>query len=239
MSSKTRKINFEKPKITEIVPIIIHQLKTPISVIRGCLEALLAGDRGKVTSNQKEYLADSLKNIERMSRFIDNLFDISKIENKKFGIELKPVALEKVTAEILKDLSSWFKANNCKVSFEKPKKLAKVLTDSFKIRQVIQNLIANAVIYKEGKGKVDVTLEQKKGKVLFSCRDNGVGIPKKDFKKVFTKFYRSEEAMSLDPSGTGLGLFISKAIIELSEGRIWFESQERKGTTFYFTLPIK
>lgn len=226
-------------KIADALPVASHQLKTPISAIKWCLESLLAGDQGKISAGQKEYLSDALENIEKIYCFIDDLFDILKIETKKFEITIKPVSLEKVIDQVLNELSDWIKANNCKVSFEKPKKIAKVLTDPSEIHQVVQRIIANAVIYKKGKGNIEITLEQKRGKVLFSCKDNGIGVPKKDFKKVFTKFYRSEGAVSLDSSGSGLGLFISRTVIKLSNGRIWFESKENKGTTFYFTLPIK
>lgn len=236
MSSKYKRI--KKPKITEIVPVVIHQLKTPISVIKGYIEALLAGDCGKITATQKEYLSDVLENIERISSFINSLFDVSRIEDKKLEIKLDPVSLENVIAGVLKDLSRWIAANNCEVFFERPKKLPKVLTDPIRIREAIQNFISNAAIYKEIKGKVRISLKQKGKEVIFSCQDNGIGIPKEDFKKVFNKFYRSEKSMTLDPSGTGLGLFICKAIVELSGGKIWFESKEGKGTTFYFTLPV-
>ena len=234
MGLKSKKI-----KIADALPVASHQLKTPISAIKWCLESLLAGDQGEVNDRQKEYLSDALKNIEKVYCFIDNLFDVLKIETKKFEIAVKPVAIEKVIDEVLDELSDWIKANNCKVSFKKHEKLAEVLTDPSEIRQVIQRIISNAVIYRKGKGNVEITLEQKKGKVLFICKDDGIGIPKKDFGKVFTKFYRSKKAVTLDSSGAGLSLFISKTVIELSNGKIWFESKENKGTTFYFTLPIK
>jgi len=232
-------IKSKKIKITNSIPVVSHQLKTPISAIKWCLESLLAGDQGKISPGQREYLSDALENIEKMYCFIDNLFNVLKIETKKFEIVIKPVSLEKIIDQALSEVSNWIKANNCKVSFKKPEKLAKVLTDPFEIHQVIQRIIANAVIYRKEKGNIEITLEQKKGKVLFSCKDNGIGIPKKDFKKVFTKFYRSDGAISIDSSGSGLGLFISKIVINLSNGKIWFESKENKGTTFYFTLPIK
>ena len=232
-------IKSKEIKIADAVPVVSHQLKTPISAIKCCLESLLAGDRGKISPGQREYLSDALENIEKMYCFIDNLFDILKIETKEFEITVKPVAIEKVVDQVLDELSDWIKANNCKVSFKKPEKLAKVLTDPLEIHRVIQRIITNAVIYKKGKGNVEITLEQKKGEVLFSCKDNGVGIPKKDFKKVFTKFYRSEGSISHDSSSAGLDLFISETVIKLSKGKIWFESKENKGTTFYFTLPIK
>ena len=232
-------IKSEKIKITDAVPVVSHQLKTPISAIKWSLESLLAGDRGEISTGQREYLLDALENIEKVYDFIDNFSDVLGIEAKKFEIAIKPIAIEKVIDEVLNQISSWIKANNCKVSFEKPKKLAKVLTDPSKIHQVVQRIIANAVIYRKEKGNIKITLEQKGGKVLFSCQDNGIGIPKKDFKKVFTKFYRSEKAVIINSSGTGLSLFISEAVIKLSNGKIWFESQENKGTTFYFTLPVE
>ncbi len=235
MNPKTK---IKKPKITEIMPVVIHQLKTPISVIKGYIEAISSGDCGKITPAQKEYLQDALENLKRMSLFIDSLLDVSKVEDKKLDVKLEPVDLDKIIAEVLKNLAPWIEANNCEVFFEKPLKLPKVLTNRIRIREAIQNFISNAAIYKERKGKVRIALRREGKKVLFKCQDNGIGIPKKDFKKVFTKFYRSEKAMTLDPSGTGLGLFICKAIIELSGGKIWFDSKERKGTTFYFTLPI-
>jgi len=228
----------QKPKITETVSIVAHQFKTPISVIKGYLEALISGDCGEINPAQKEYLADALENVKRMSNFIENLLDVSRIEEKQLDVKLKPVALEKIIAQILVDFSSWIEANNCEVNFKKPKKIPKVLTDPLRIRQVIQNLISNAVLYKKGRGKVEITLKQKDKEILFSSKDNGIDIPEKDFKKVFSKFYRSEEAMELDPSGSGLGLYINKAIIELSGGKIWFKKNKDFGMTFYFTLPI-
>lgn len=238
MSPKNKKTNLKKPETTSMVSIIAHQMKTPVSAIKGYLEALKAGDCGKVNRAQEEYFTDALENVKRIFDFIETLLEVSIIEDKKFQIKIKPVALEEIITGILRDLSPWIEANNCQVFFKRPKRLSKVLVDPQRILQVIQNLIANAVIYKEGRGRVEITLERKGEQVLFSCKDNGVGIAKEDFKKVFSKFYRSERALNIYPSGTGLGLFISKAIIELSGGKIWFESKEGKGAAFYFTLPI-
>jgi len=239
MAPKSKKIETSEARTVEIVSVVAHQLKTPISVIKGYLEALMSGDCGKVTSAQKEYLSDALENIKRIFDFIDTLLEVSRIEDKKFSIKLGPVDLEKVTTEVLKNLSHWIEANNCEVIFKKPEKLPKVLTDPVRIYQVVQNFIANAVVYKEGRGRVEIELKQKGNNVLFICKDNGFGVPKEDFRKIFSKFHRSAKAMNLDPSGSGLGLFINKAVIELNKGKIWFEKNKGKGMTFYFSLPIK
>jgi signal transduction histidine kinase len=233
-----RRTDLKRTKIAEIVSIVSHQFKTPLSVIKGYLEVLISGDCGEINDFQREYLSDALENVQRMSCLVEDLLDVSRIEEKQFKIKLKAVALEKITEQVLEDLSKWIKANNCEVSFKKPKSLPRVLTDPDKIQQVVQNLVANAVVYKTGRGKVEITLERSGKEVLFACKDNGVGIPKRDFNRVFSKFYRSEDSIELNPSGSGLGLYINKAIIELSKGKIWFSKNKKAGVTFIFSLPV-
>lgn len=235
MTKKLRKF-----KIAEAISIIAHQLKNPIAIIKGYLEALISGDFGEINPRQKEYLSDALTNTLRMSETIDGLIEVTIIEEGKYKLNFKPVALEEIAFEVLADFFHWAEASNCKIIFKKPKKLPKVFTNSIKIRQVIENLISNAIKYNLGRGiiEVSVSLIREEEEVIFCCKDNGIGIPKEDFKKVFTKFYRSEKAMEIDPSGSGLGLYINKAIVELSGGRIWFSKNKKRGMTFCFSLPI-
>ena len=229
----------KKQKTDEVVSIIAHQLKSPVAAIKGYLEALISGDCGQINNFQKEYLSDALKNIGRMSGFIDNFLDVSRIEEEHFEVKLKLLSIESVVEKVISDLSVWTEASNCKVLFKKPESLPKVLTDPDKIEKVIQNLITNAVKYKKtGPGNIEIKIEKKGKKILFSCKDDGIGIPPKDLKKVFTKFYRSEQAKKIDIGCSGIGLYINKATIELSGGKIWFVKNKKAGTTFYFTLPI-
>lgn len=233
------KLRARKTKISEPVSIVAHQLKNPISALYGYLEVLLAEEIGKINQKQREYLADALKNVEAMSRIVKDILDVSKIEEGKYQIKPQPTDLVKTTQEVINDFSLWARASNCKIIFEKPKKFPLAKVDPSKIRYVVENLISNAITYKSpGPGKIEINLKEKGGKILFTCKDNGVGIPKEDFKKVFSKFYRSENAISLYPAGTGLGLYISKAIIGLNKGKIWFEKNKDRGMTFYFNLPI-
>lgn len=235
MSKSTPK----KTKISEPVSIVAHQLKNPISVLYGYLEVLMSKEIGKINKKQKEYLTDALKNVEAMSKIVKDILDVSRIEEGKYEIKPRPTDLVKITQKIINDFSSWAKASNCKIVFEKPKKLPLVRVDPSKIRYVIENLISNAITYKyPGLGEIEIGLKKKENKILFFCKDNGIGIPRKDFQRVFSKFYKSEEAVSLYPAGTGLGLYISKAIIELNQGKIWFKKNKDKGMTFYFTLSI-
>jgi len=229
----------EKPKISEVISIVAHQLKNPLSVIKGYLEVLLSGDFGKVNQKQEEYLSDALENVKIMRKIVGYLLDVSRIEEKKYIIKTKPVALGDLIQEVINDFSSLAKASNCEIFFKKPKDFPSVSADPLRIRQVIENLISNALKYRSvGGGKLEIRLSKKNKEVVVSFKDNGIGIPKEEFKKVFSKFYRSESAVELDPSGTGLGLYISKAIIKLHGGKIWFKINKDFGTTFYFTIPI-
>ena len=231
--------NPEKPKMSEVVSVVAHQLKNPLSVIKGYLEVLIGEELGKINAKQKEYLSDAFENVGRMSRIVNYLLDISRIEEGRYELKLEKVNLEKITSQVIKDFSFWVKASNCQILFKKPKKLPKVLVDPLKIRQVIENLISNAVKYKSvGLGKIEISIKKKDKNLTFACKDNGIGIPKEDFKKVFSKFYRSENAIELDPSGSGLGLHINKAIVTLAGGKIWFRKNKDVGMTFYFTLPV-
>lgn len=231
---------YRKSKISDTVSIIAHQLKSPLSVIKGYLEALISGECGEINSFQKEYLSDALENVEKMKKNIDDFLIAQRVEEGKFKIAPRPISLEKITSNVLANFSLWAKALNCQLIFKKPGKLPRALGDPQAISGVIENLISNAVKYSQGKGKVEISiaLRKKDKKLIFSCKDNGIGISKEDFKKVFTKFYRSEKAMEIEPSGAGLGLYINKAIITLCGGKIWFSKNKGLGMTFYFSLPI-
>lgn len=227
-----------RERLSEPISIVAHQLKSPISVIKAYLEVLLSQDIGELNEKQREYLRDSLENVQRIRAIVRDILDVSKIEEKKYDMKPEVVDLEKITETVADYFFSVAKASNCEVLFIKPAEPALANVDPIKIEEVIENFISNAIKYKSpGRGRVEVELKKNGDKVIFSCKDNGIGIPEKDFKKVFSKFYRSGEALESDPSGTGLGLYINKAIIELSRGKIWFEKNRDAGMTFYFSLP--
>ncbi len=234
---KNKKIS--KHKLAETVSIVSHQLKTPLSAIKGYLEVLISEDLGKLNKEQKEYLKTVLENTERMKTLVKDILNVTRIEANKVEINKKPTDLAQLVKETVDNYSLFARAHNCKLSFESPDDLPLVKTDPIKIKEVVSNFISNAIFYNKKSGEVKVTLSQKKNKVVLCCKDTGIGISQKAKDKIFQKFYRSEEAISVTPKGSGLGLFISKAIIEKSGGKIWFKSEKGKGSTFCFSLPTK
>lgn len=235
------KKSYQSYKINETISIIASRLKNPVAIIKGYIEALIGGDCGEVNLRQKEYLADALFNVKEMSKMIDNILDVSRIEAGEYKLSMQSVSLEDIAKEALNKSQSWAKAANCEIIFHTNKDVPQVVTDPVRIRKVIDNLIANAIKYNIGQGVIELYLLYKEAKkeVVFSCKDNGIGVEKEDYPKIFTKFFRSVRAIEIDPSGLGLGLYINKAIVELSGGKIWFIKNKDKGTTFSFALPAK
>ena len=229
----------KRHKLGEVISIVSHQFKTPLSVIKGYLEVLIAEDLGKINSKQKEYLEDAMQSTLRMIELVKDLLDVSRIEQGRLDLKIKPSNLEKIIRKIIKEFSSFVKAKNCAIYFKTLNEIPIINIDSLKIEQAISNIISNAIKYNKRKGRIDICLEKKGANVIFHCKDNGIGILKTDKKKVFNKFYRGEKAIMLATGGSGLGLFITKAIIKKSNGKIWFESKKNKGSSFCFSLPIK
>lgn len=227
------------PKISDPISVIAHQLKNPVAIIKEYLEILSSGDAGELNIKQKEYLADTLKNINQMKRIITDLLDVSKVEGSAYKIKGVPVDLIKITKEAVDEFNVWARTFNCEIVFKEPENVHKALTDPEKIREVIENFISNAIRYKKaGHGLVEISIKEKDGKISFFCKDDGIGVQAKDVKKIFHKFFRTDEAMNIEPTGTGLGLYINKAIIEGSGGKIGFKNNKGRGMTFYFILPV-
>lgn len=237
-----KKISSKKPsgyKLTEVVSVVSHQLKTPLSAIKGYLEVLLSEDLGELNEKQEEYLKDVLENTRQMIGLIIDLLDVTRIEADKVEFNPQSINLANIVKESLKDFNLLARAKNCKLSLTISNNLPPLNIDPIKIKQVIDNIISNAILYNKRKGKVEISLSKKGKNIIFCCKDTGIGISEEEKNKIFTKFYRSEQAVSLTTRGSGLGLFISKAIIEKNKGKIWFNSEKEKGTTFCFSLPLK
>lgn len=221
---------------TEFVSIASHQLRTPLAGMRWSLNLL---EGGKCSQTDTVTFVGLIKeNTERMIKLVNDLLNVSRIEMGKNTFMPQQTNIHVLAQKIISTSTLFAQANNIALKIEAPETLPNVITDPDKISLVIQNLIENAIKYTKGQGEVKITLLAEKDFVRVSVSDTGVGIPKSQQRHIFQKFFRSDNVMKNQTVGTGLGLFIAKAIIEQSGGKIWFESEEGRGTTFYFTLPI-
>ena len=223
---------------SEFVSIVSHQLRSPLSNLRWALELLMSGKIGKIEEKQLEYFTILKENSNRMKELIEDLLIVSRIETAKLPIKKMEFSLEDLVKELIKELTPFALASNVEIKFLNKEDLPKVFADPSQIRLVIENLLDNAIRYIKGRGVVEIKVERKEKNLYLEIRDTGVGIPKEEQKYIFQKFFRSENALRYQTQGSGLGLYISKAIIEKSEGKIGFKSQKGIGSTFWFTLPL-
>jgi signal transduction histidine kinase len=227
----------------EFISMASHQLRTPLTAVRGYTSMVMDGDFGRITGEQKETLKQSFDAATRMTRLVDDLLNVSRMQSGKFKIERGDVDLNKVIPEEVSLLDTTAQMKHVTITFHAPKKHVPVLSiDEGKTRQCLMNLMDNAVYYSStGKspGKVDVYLEADSDWVSFRVVDNGIGVPKAQQNKLFQKFYRAPNAQKTRPDGTGLGLFLVGRVVKDQAGEIIFESEEGKGSTFGFRLPVK
>ncbi|MDB5178634.1 MAG: Sensor protein resE [Patescibacteria group bacterium] len=223
----------------EFISMASHQLRTPLTTIKGYLSMLLEGDAGKLTKPQKEFVDYAFGSSERMVNLISDLLNVSRLSAGRFLIQTKPTDMVQMIADEVRQLGSHAKAKGIQLVFDKPAEpLPPAEIDDNKTRQVIMNFIDNAIYYTQ-KGEVRVTLEQSGDSVRLEVRDTGIGVPEKAKRKLFSKFFRADNAQIVRPDGTGLGLYLAKRVIEDQGGTIIFSSIEGKGSTFGFELPFK
>lgn len=232
----TKEKLIEKMK-TEFVSVAAHQLRTPLSAIKWTIRMILDGDAGEINEEQRELLEQTYISNERMIRLINDLLDVSRIEEGRLLYDQEDARIEDVLDSVIEASQEMLRNKNMVLEVNK-KETPKVRIDKEKIGVVIQNLLENAIKYTEQGGKIKITLDNDEKNVIFKIEDSGVGIPKSQQDRIFTKFFRAENVTRMETNGTGLGLYTTKNIVQAHKGQIWFESEENKGTTFYFTIPI-
>jgi len=233
----TKERDIDRAK-TEFVSLASHQLKTPLSSISWYTEMLLGGDVGALTKDQKKYLDEVYRGNQRMIGLVNALLNVSRIELGTLAIEPVPTRLKAVVESVLKELEQNIKSKKIKIKKNYGESLSTINVDLNLIRIIFQNLISNAVKYTPERGTIILGLKEELPNIVISVADTGYGIPKNQQSKIFTKLFRADNIREKETDGTGLGLYIVKAIMEQSGGKIWFESEEGKGTTFYIALPL-
>ncbi|MEI6304619.1 MAG: PAS domain S-box protein [Candidatus Taylorbacteria bacterium] len=223
---------------TEFVSLASHQLRTPLSAIGWYTEMLLDGDAGKISVKQKDYLNEIYNGNKRMVNLVTSLLNVSRIELGTFSVEPELTDIREIVQSVVDEMKPMIVAKKMDVKLDIEEGLEKIMVDQKLIRMVYQNLTSNALKYTGEGGHITIEVKVKDNDLLSSVSDNGFGIPKSQQSGIFQKLFRADNAKTQDADGTGLGLYIIKSIIEQSSnGKMWFESIENKGTTFYFTIP--
>jgi signal transduction histidine kinase len=225
---------------SEFISMASHQLRTPLSAIKGYISMIIEGSYGQIPELVKEKLQNVFTSNERLIQIVNTLLDISKIDLGKMEIKKEPVQIEEIIQSCYDDLKIEAQKKGLNFVFEKPETpLPKINADPLRIRQVFMNLIDNAIKYTP-KGEIKMTVSQKGNSILFLIKDSGAGLTEKEKKEIFQSFTRGSAGLDYFIEGTGLGLSIAKKITELHQGKIWAESEGKdKGSTFFVELPIQ
>jgi len=239
---------------SDFVSVAAHELKTPMTSIKMSSELMLAGAVGAVNDTQRQFLTTIKNNLDRMTTIVTDLNDITHIETGRLRLELVSFAFHNVVEEVLRGTRGLFESKQQTLTLDVPDDLPPVYADSNRAAQVLTNLMSNAYKYTPEKGEVTLRVRAETvtmpetGRAApanpgpwlhISVQDTGIGISPEDQAKLFQKFFRSDDRTAREmATGTGLGLNIVKNLVELQGGRIWLESEFRRGSTFHFTLPL-
>jgi signal transduction histidine kinase len=221
------------------ISIASHQLRTPLTSMRWFSEMMVHGDVGKLTEQQETFIKQFYQGTIRMISLVNLLLQTARVEAGRVRIDPTPVFLDKLTEEVVTTLKTGLEAKKQTVQVtKKPETIPTISMDRDIVWQVIQNLLTNANRYSPVEGIIEIHLEVQKDVLLYSVRDHGIGIPKTDQERIFQKFFRAPNALKVVPEGSGLGLSLAKILVTQWGGRLWFETEEGKGTTFFFTVPL-
>lgn len=233
------KIKYAQEEKNQFVSVAAHQLKSPLSATKLSLKMMLDGEFGKINKEQKDILEKTYKKNDSLIYLVDSLLKEARTDEPEQLDNRAPINLENLVSQVVDFYKDEMKRKKINFKFKKPdKKLPEVLADPERIEMVIQNLFDNAVKYTPLKGKIEINITPQRDQVEFAIKDSGIGIPEDQKGKIFTRFSRGINVVKTKTAGSGLGLSIAKEIIEKHHGRIWFESKENEGSTFFFSLPF-
>lgn len=221
----------------EFVSMASHQLRTPLTSIKGYISMLLEGDAGELTPEQKKLLSEAFLSSEQMVSLIGDYLNVSRIQTGKFLIDVEEIDLAKIAKQEAKRLMVSAKTRDIKIDVNTPMGAVKVFGDEAKLRQVILNFIDNAIYYSPEKSTITVELTETNKDATLKITDQGIGVPPEEQSKLFKKFFRASNARKHRPDGNGIGLYLAKQIVDGHKGQIIFSSTPGQGSTFGFSLP--
>ncbi len=235
--NRTRELEILRSK-SEFIEVAAHQLRTPLTAINWIFESL---SKEKLEGSQMEMVNMGVSTIAGILKTVNDLLDVTQIEEGKFGYNFQNLDIISFVGQLLSsEIMAFAKESKVSLFFKKPEEESiDIFGDPQKLSIAILNLVSNAIQYNIENGEVTVEVKKLQDKpfVQISVKDTGAGISEEDVSKIFTKFFRSDEAKKISPNGSGLGLYITKNIIKRHGGDIWVESQLTRGSTFYLTIP--
>lgn len=236
ISDRTRENQLLRAK-TEFISVAAHQLRTPLTAVNWAFEALAGA---QLPPEQTELVATGFSAAKKMLKTVNDLLDVSKIEEGRFGYQFEEVDIVSYLEEVLASSNQMAAQYGIKLYFQRPAEtMPHALVDKQKLSMVLYNLLDNAIKYNVQNGQVTVAVTKEEGEPFLrvSVQDTGIGITPDEVEKLFGKFFRASNAIKAVPDGTGLGLYIARNIIQRHGGRMWVESELNRGTTFFLTLP--
>ena len=232
---------------TEFVSFVSHELKNPMTSIKGHAKMLVSGDFGDVNNMQSDFLHTIQSNVDRMDRLVSDLTDISRMESGKVKLNVEKVSLADITLDVKTTLQTQIDAKQQSLTADYPESLPDLFGDRTRLIQILLNLVSNAHKYTPEGGHIHLYAEEMNSftetaelrpMIHLSVKDDGIGIKEEEKMAIFSKYFRTTDTEVLKAPGTGLGLNITRNLVELHDGRIWFESEYEKGTTFHVVLPV-
>ena len=225
---------------SRFVAVAAHELRSPLAAISGYLELLADDDFGALSAQHARFVSVLQRSTERLMEIVNNLLDVTRIEGGQLELTMAPHHIAELIESVATELMPQLTDKQHQLIIEVEKSPARILCDEVRTTQILTNLLSNAVKYTPDKGTIVVKTHElsDSGYLQLSVTDNGIGIPLKDQPKMFQSFYRAGNVFKTGASGTGLGLNITKSLVELHGGKIWFESTPGSGSTFYVTLPL-
>jgi PAS domain S-box-containing protein len=221
---------------SDFVSFVSHQLRTPLSGMNWMLE--LANDIPDLPAAAREYIGEARESAQRLGGLVNDLLDVSRLESGRLVLNLEPIALDVLTQSVLDEARALVHEKKHRIVIESADRAPTIQADAQLMRQVVANLVSNAIKYTPPGGTIVVGVARRNGVVRWTVKDSGIGIPKAAQARLFEKFFRADNALAMETEGTGLGLHLVRLIIEQFGGTVWCDSEERQGATFGFALPI-
>ena len=225
---------------TQILTTVTHELRTPLTIITGYVDRLLMRQEkvGPLNERQQKYLEYVQESSSNLMALIDILLDVSRLEAGSLGLTITEIEVKPEIEQVIRSIQTQFPEKQIRVPLEIPTDLGALQADRLRFSQIVANLVSNAYKYSRSGSTMTIIARENNGLIQIDVSDTGMGISQDDQSRLFTKFFRADNSNTRKETGTGLGLYIAKLLVEAQEGQMWVESELGKGSTFSFTLPV-